>query len=246
MAGVEHNLGGRGDPRLREQAVRRAVAAADRQGLPADAIHVLLTLAQAQGESGKREVALATYADAAKRAKALGDAALLAKVRRGWGSLLADLNRREGAERQLKQAVADADRAGDAALAGRARVALGIVLQHGNKPDEAQPLLEESLKHLHPSHPDAARARAHLGALTTGGPCGCGATGDALAVALRETVRGRVPGDLLKDLDVTYEDDDFNVKVHLSRQPTQVELEQLNQVINDALTEYRDRLDGKA
>jgi hypothetical protein len=124
-------------------------------------------------------------------------------------------------------------------------VALGIFLQHGGQPDAARPLLEEALRQLDATHPDAVCARGHLGAITGGGPCGCGDTGAALAVAFREFVRGRLPGDLLKDLGVTYEDDDFNVSVHLSREPSADELEHLNRVINHALTEFRRRVAAK-
>src|SRR5436305_617848 len=82
---------------------------------------------------------------------------------------------------------------------------------------------------------DAVAARTHLGAITGGGPCGCGTSGEALAVALREYVRGRLPADLLKELDVTYAGDDFDVKVRLMRPPTGEEQQELYDVINAGL-----------
>jgi tetratricopeptide (TPR) repeat protein len=239
---LEGEQGKAGDPRLREKAVRRAVSICDRLNQPKDAIQAVLTLARAQVDGGKPEVALATFADAVKRAESAGDAAMLSQARRGWGQLLAALKRTEGAERQLKQAVADAEKSGDAMLAGRMSVALGVFLQHAGRADDAKAALEEGAGKLDPASADAATARAHLAAVTSGGPCGCGASGEALAVALREYVRGRVPADLLKELDVTYEGDDFDVKVHLGRQPSGDEQQQLYDVINSGLDEYRARI----
>jgi tetratricopeptide (TPR) repeat protein len=242
QADLEGEQGKAGDPRLRERAVRRAVSICDRLNQPKDAVQAVQTLARVQVDGGKPEVALATYADAVKRAEALGDAALLAQARRGWGQLLAALKRSEGAERQLRQAVVDADRAADASLAARMRVALGVFLQHAGKADDAKMVLEEGTGKLEPTSADAATARAHLAAISTGGPCGCGTSGEALAVALREHVRGRVPTDLLKDLDVTFAGDDFDVKVRLSRQPSGEEQQQLYDVINAGLDEYRTKI----
>jgi tetratricopeptide (TPR) repeat protein len=242
QADLETGQGKAGDARLREKAVRRAVAVCDRCDQPREAISAVLSLAQAQVDGGKPEVALAAYADAVKRAEAITDAPLLAQARRGWGRLLADLKRNEGAERQLRAAVADADRSGDAVLGGRMRVALGVFLQHAGRADDAKGMLEEGAAKLDPASADAAAARAHLAAITTGGPCGCGTSGEALAVALREYVRGRLPTDLLKELAVTYEGDDFDVKVRLSRQPSGEEQQQLYDVINAGLDEYRARI----
>jgi tetratricopeptide (TPR) repeat protein len=242
QADLEAEQGKAGDARLREKAVRRAMTVSDRLAQPREAFKSVLALAQAQVDSGKPEVALATFADAVKRAEAIGDATLLAQARRGWGRLLADLKRTEGAERQLRAAVADADRAGDASLAGRMRVALGMFLQHAGRNDDAKPVLEEGVGKLDAAHPEAAVARAHLAALAEGGPCGCGTSGEALAVALREYVRGRLPTDLLKELAVTYAGDDFDVKVRLCRPPSGEEQQQLYDVINAGLDEYRAKI----
>jgi tetratricopeptide (TPR) repeat protein len=242
QADLEGEQGKAGDARLRERAVRRAVSICDRLNQPKDAVQAVLTLARAQVDGGKPEVALATFADAVKRSEAMNDPVLLAQARRGWGQLLAALKRSDGAERQLRQAVADAERATDAGLAARMRVALGVFLQHAGKADDAKGILDEAQKTLDAASPDAATARAHLAAVANGGPCGCGTTGEALAVALREHLRGRAPEGLLKELNVTYGDDDFDVKVRLNRQPTGEEQQQLYDVINAGLDEYRGRI----
>jgi hypothetical protein len=117
-----------------------------------------------------------------------------------------------------------------------------MFLQHAGRADDAKAALEEGAGRLGPAHPDAVAARTHLGAIADGGPCGCGNSGEALAVALREYVRGRLPADLLKELAVTYAGDDFDVKVRLSRQPTGDEQQQLYDVINAGLDEYRARI----
>jgi tetratricopeptide (TPR) repeat protein len=244
QADLEAEQGKAGDARLQERAVRRAVSICDRLNQPDNAVQAVLALAQAQVQGGRPEVALATYADAVKRAESLGDAALLAQGRRGWGRLLADLKRNEGAERQLRQAVADADRSGDGALAGRMRVGLGIFLHHAGRADDAKAVLGEGVAKLDPASGDAATARAHLTAIADGGPCGCGSSGEALAVALREYVRGRLPTDLLRELNVTYVGDDFDVKVRLTRQPTSDEQQQLYDVINAGLDEFRAKIEA--
>jgi tetratricopeptide (TPR) repeat protein len=242
QADLEAGQGKAGDVRLREKAVRRAVAICDRLKQPKDAIQAVLALARTQVDGSKPEVALATFADAVKRAEAAGDPALLAQARRGWGQLLAALKRTEGAEKQLRQAVADAEKGDDAVLPARIRVALGVFLQHAGRGEDAKAVLQESLAKLDSAGGDAATARAHLTAITSGGPCGCGSSGDALAVALREYVRGRVATDLLKELEVTFDGEDFDVKVHLGRPPSGEEQQQLYDVINAGLDEYRARL----
>jgi hypothetical protein len=68
--------------------------------------------------------------------------------------------------------------------------------------------------------------------------------GAALAAEFEQFVRARVPADLLTELAVTYEDDDFTVRVHLSREPTAAEAGQLNGVIAQALEEFRSRAAG--
>ena len=75
QADLEAEQGKAGDARLRERAVRRAVSICDRLNQPKEAVRSVLTLAQTQVDGGKPEVALATYADAVKRAEAMGDAA---------------------------------------------------------------------------------------------------------------------------------------------------------------------------
>jgi tetratricopeptide (TPR) repeat protein len=242
QADLEAEQGKAGDARLREKAVRRMASVCDRLNQPRDAVKAVLALAQAQVDGGKPEVALATYADAVKRAEGMNDPALLAQARQGWGRLLADLKRTEGAERQLRQSVADADKAGEATLAARMRVGLGMFLQHAGRNDDARSVLEEGAGKLNPAHPDAVAARTHLGAIADGGPCGCGTSGEALAVALREYVRGRLPTDLLRELTVTYAGDDFDVKVRLVRPPSGEEQQQLYDVINAGLDEYRARI----
>ena len=148
QADLEGEQGKAGDARLRERAVRRAVSICDRLNQPKDAIQAVLTLARVQVDGGKPEVALATYADAVKRADGQGDAARLAQARRDWGQLLAALKRAEGAERQLRQAVADAERSGDAILVGRIKVTLGVFLQHAGRADDAKSVLEDSIGKL--------------------------------------------------------------------------------------------------
>lgn len=246
QASVEEALGKQGDARLRERAIRRTISLCDRLGQAREAVQAVANLARMQVESGKPEVALATHAEAVKRAEALSDSALLAQSRRNWGRLLADLKRNEGAEKQLKQAMADAEKSGDASLVGQMQVALGMFFQHAGRRDEAQLHLEEGRGKLDPSHSDSILARTHLAALAEGGSCGCGNSGDALAAALREYVRGQLPADLLKELTVTYVDDDFDVKVRLSRQPSGEEQQKLYDVINAGIDEYRARLDAAA
>ena len=120
--------------------------------------------------------------------------------------------------------------------------ALGIFLQHGGRPDEAKGLLESAVKTLEPSNPDAVCARGHLGALKSGAPCGCGDSAGAFTEALEEFVLSRLPKDLLETFKANWTGEDFRFEVHLRRQPSNEELEHLNRVVENAVREFKQRI----
>jgi hypothetical protein len=91
-------------------------------------------------------------------------------------------------------------------------------------------------------HPDAIIGRSHLGAVLDGRTCGCGDMAGTIADAFREFVITRLPADLLDRLDVAIVDGDFKIDVGLRREPTESELERLNDVFQTAHAEFRRRL----
>lgn len=127
-------------------------------------------------------------------------------------------------------------------MLGRAQVALGLFLQHQERLAEARDTVEAGLATLDAAHPDAVVGRSHLGAIIAGRACGCGDLQGAIAGAFREFVLSRLPHDLLARLEVTIEDNNFNVKVELRRAPAEDELERLNRVVQGATAEFRHRL----
>ena len=65
-----------------------------------------------------------------------------------------------------------------------------------------------------------------------------------MADAFRQFVLTRLPQGLLEKLDVELKDNNFQIGVHLSREPRSGELDQLNRVMNHALEEFKRRVSG--
>ncbi|MFI6266679.1 hypothetical protein [Micromonospora sp. NPDC051006] len=125
---------------------------------------------------------------------------------------------------------------------GRAGIALGLFPEHEGRLSEARTVLEEGLTVMDPVHPDAIIGRSHLGAVLDGRTCGCGDMPGTIADAFREFVITRLPADLLDRLDVAMVDGDFQIEVGLRREPTESELERLNDVFQTAHAEFRRRI----
>ncbi|MCF6475181.1 tetratricopeptide repeat protein [Nonomuraea sp. MG754425] len=243
LANTSHDAG---DQTGRVEAIRKVLASYDRQGRAQDALMATLGLARAQDDAGDTEGSLRTYAQALTRADALGRHDLRAQVLRNWGLALSAAGQAAQAEHRLREAVTEAGLGGDAELLGRARVALGLLLQHEERLTEAREMVEAGLSTLDVAHPDAIQGRGHLGAIAEGHSCGCGDVRGALAAAFREFVIGRLPRDLLAELDVTLDDDDFQIRVQLGREPSEEELEHLNRIVQSATAEFRGRLSAGA
>lgn len=242
VSNVERMLAHDGDQNARAAAIRRAVEIYEGTGRERDAVVGTLGLAVALSDAKRPDDALAAYGEASHRAERIGDAALVAQVQRNHGLLLAELKRPADAEPLLRSAADAARRSGDAEMLGRSLVALGIFLQHAGRLDEAKPPLDEALGMMDPAHPDAITARGHRGAIESGAACGCGDTGAAMAEAFRQFVLGRLPPDLLERLDVELKEGDFQIGVHVSREPTPQEMEQMKRVFDHALAEFRRRV----
>jgi tetratricopeptide (TPR) repeat protein len=231
-----------GDQAGRVDAIERVLASYDRQGRQEEALMAALGLAMAQDEAGDAEAALRTYASAHARAERIGRPELRSQVLRNWGLALKEAGQVGPAEQRLTEAVSQARRGTDHDTVGRACIALGLFLQHEARLSEARTVLEEGLTVMDPLHPDAIIGRSHLGAVLDGRTCGCGDMAGTIADAFREFVITRLPADLLDRLDVAIVDGDFKIDVGLRREPTESELERLNDVFQTAHAEFRRRL----
>jgi tetratricopeptide (TPR) repeat protein len=231
-----------GDEAGRVEAIQKVLASYDRQGRDEDALMATLGLAMAQEDAGDTAGALHTYVQARTRADGIGRHELRAQVLRNWGLALSAAGRPAEAEERLREAVAEADLGNDHEMLGRSRIALGLFLQHAERLAEARQMVEAGLPMLDVAHSDAITGRSHLAAIMAGRSCGCGDVQGALAEAFREFVIGRLPRDLLAELDVTIENNDFAIRVELSREPTETEVEHMNQLIQSASAEFRGRL----
>jgi tetratricopeptide (TPR) repeat protein len=226
----------------RVDSIERVLASYDRQGRPEDALMAALGLAIAQHDAGDAEAALRTYALANARAEHIGRPELRSQVLRNWGLALKEAGQVGVAEQRLIEAVAQARRGADHDTVGRACIALGLLLQHEARLSEASTILEEGLAVMDPVHQDAIIGRSHLGAVLDGRSCGCGNLADTMADAFRQFVNTRLPADLLDRLEVAIVDGDFKIEVGLRREPTEPELERLNDVFQTAHAEFRRRL----
>jgi tetratricopeptide (TPR) repeat protein len=231
-----------GDQAGRVDSIKRVLASYDHQGRHEDALMAALGLAMAQQEAGDVEAALRTYASAHARAERIGRPELRSQVLRNWGLALKEAGQVGLAEQRLTEAVTQARRGADHDTVGRACIALGLLLQHEARLSEARAILEEGLAVMDPVHQDAIIGRSHLGAVLDGRSCGCGNMADTIADAFREFVNTGLPADLLDRLDVAIVAGDFKIEVGLRREPTESEVERLNDVFRTAHAEFRRRL----
>ncbi|WP_430786302.1 tetratricopeptide repeat protein [Actinoplanes sp. G11-F43] len=230
------------DEQTRISAIQRLLASYERQDLPEQALMAEQGLALAYGHAGDAEAGVRSYESAYHRAERLGSPEIVSQVLRNWGLALRDAGQETLAEQRLTEALTQARRGTDPDMVGRAGVALGLFLQHADRLPEARGALEEALTVMDPVHPDAIVGRSHLGAVHEGRTCGCGDMPSTIADAFRDFVLTRLPTDLLAHLDVAVVDNDFKIDVHLKREPTEQELERLNQVFQTAQAEFRHRL----
>jgi tetratricopeptide (TPR) repeat protein len=242
VANHEADQGERGDHDVRLGAIRRSLASLERQGRTAESLHALQGLALALNMAGRHDDALAAYREALERALRAGDRAVVSQVRRNYGLYLADLKRPEEAEQQLRAAVDDGEAAEDLERWGRAEASLGIFLMHQGRAAEVPRLLEAALRRLDAAHPDAVCARLHLNAHDAGQPCSCGDTREALAEQLRLYILSQLPKGFLEKLELTIEDDDVKVGVHLARQPTPDEVQRLQILVNQAIHTFKKQI----
>jgi tetratricopeptide (TPR) repeat protein len=227
--------------------IRRILALHDQHDRAEEAFGAAQGLAMALSQRGDVAGAEAAYRDAEARALRLGSGSALSQARRNHGLFLAEVGRRPEAEAALRLAVADADRAGGGEMAGRARIALALFLQHGGVLAEARPLLEQGLAALDPAHPDALCGLSHLGALKSGGGCGCGDMESAMTTAFEAFVRERLPdSEFVEHLGLTMGEKGLNVEVRLRRAASEDELRELQRVIDHALHEFRRRATARS
>lgn len=168
-----------GDTRMREECLRRLLAAHDAQRQEEAALQSCLGLALALSEADKPQAAEETYLDALTRADRLQSPAARAQVLRNIGLFLGDQGRYVEAEAHLRAAVAEAESSADQEMLSRTEVALGIFLQHGGRFNVARHFLTQALGRLPPDHMDALCGRAHLNALQAGKICECEEIGSA-------------------------------------------------------------------
>lgn len=242
-ANLERDLGPRGDAVARIGAISCIIDSLESLDLASEVISAMQGLALAQSDYGRHDEALATYREAERRARQLGEPTIIAQVLRNFGLYLADRHLRDEAERLLFEAVEQARQSDHRDILGRSLVALGIFLQHGNRRDEAAPLLRQGLELLTPTDPDAMTARSHLSAVESGSSCGCGDPHHALVESLRALVLPHLPDGLVDELDFAPDENGLlQPNVRLTREPSEAEMEQLQRVISDAVEEFRRQL----
>ncbi|GAA2635169.1 hypothetical protein GCM10010436_49720 [Paractinoplanes durhamensis] len=223
--------GERDDHNGRVAALRRVLAAYDRQDRAEEALSAAISIAEALGEAGETDKSLARYADAAARAERIGRAGLVSQALFDWGLALQAAGRPEPAAQRLGEAVAAARDSDDPAAIGHIAAAYGICLQHLGRPAEARGVLEESLTALDPTDDAAHAARGHLVALLDGQECDCARLRAVAEQTYREFVVSRLPADLLARFDVRIVGSNFMLDVDFRRDPTEAEAEQFDEVV---------------
>ncbi|HEX5204860.1 MAG TPA: tetratricopeptide repeat protein, partial [Actinoplanes sp.] len=230
--------GEHGDHVGRVAALRRVLAAYDRQELAEEALSAATDLAQALNDAGETDKSLDTYEDAAARAERIGRPGRISQALFDWGLALQDAGRAEPAAERFGEALAAARRGDDRVLLGHVGAAYGICLQHLGRPAEARAALEESLAVMDPRDDAAHAARGHLVALLDGEECDCARMRAALEEAYRDFVVSRAPDGLLARLDVRVVGNNFMVDVEFQHQPAEDEVDRLNEILRAGHAEF--------
>ncbi|WP_433303617.1 tetratricopeptide repeat protein [Actinoplanes sp. CA-030573] len=231
FAALSAQAGEHGDHVGRIAALRRVLAAYDRQERAEEALPAATALAAALSEAGETETSLRAYEDAAARARRIGRADLVSQALFDWGLALQDAGQPEPAAERLGEALAAARDGGDPVRRGHIAAAHGVGLLHLGRPAEARTALEESISVLDPRDEAAHAARGHLTAILDGRECDCAALRAEVERAYRDFVVARVPDDLLTRFDVRIVGNSFMVDVEFRRQPADDEVERLNEVV---------------
>ncbi|WP_433379282.1 tetratricopeptide repeat protein [Actinoplanes sp. CA-142083] len=235
---LSQQAGERGDHNGRVAALRRVLAAYDRQDLAEEAVSAATDLARALSAAGETDKSLDTYEDAAARAERIGRAEGISQALFDWGLALQDAGRAEPAAERFGAALAAARRGDDRVLLGHVGAAYGICLQHLGRLAEARAALEECLTVMDPRDEAASAARGHLVALLDGEDCDCARARAALEEAYRDFVVSRTPDGLLARFDVRVVANNFMVDVEFQRQPAEDEVDRLNQVLQAGHAEF--------
>jgi tetratricopeptide (TPR) repeat protein len=230
--------GDRGDQDARTAALRRVLAAYDRQDLVEEGLTAALHLAEALNDAGDTDKALLAYEDAAARAERLGHPARISRTRFDWGLALQEAGQPEPAAARLGEALAAARKAGDPDLLGHAAAAYGICVQHLDRPAEARAALEEGMSVMDPRGEAALAARGHLVALLDGRSCGCDDQRAAIEQEYREFVVSQMPAGLLNRFDVRIVRNKFMVDVEFHHQPTDDQVQHLNDLVQAGHTRF--------
>ena len=218
----------------------RLIAAARKSGNRVALIEVLQNKAIALAESKGPAAELEAYQAALAEATALGDLRVLSTVHRNLGICLREQNKPDEAEKHFAAAVELARKAGAIEHLGAALAAHGIFVQHHGDLARARPMLAEAVRVIPPTHPDYLFAANHLNALDKDASCGCGQMDEAIAQAVKQMVRARLPADLLEDVQLTVKPGAKpNVQVRLKRQASAAELETVQTVVNQAVVELQ-------
>ena len=228
----------RGDHVGRTAALRRVLAAHDRQNRAEEGLSAALGLAGALSDAGETENCLLAYADAAARAERIGRADRISRTLFDWGLALQGAGQPEPAAARLGEAVAAARGIDDAAFLGTAAAAYGIGLQHLGRPIEARGALEEALSVMDPRGDAGLAVRGHLVALLDGQDCGCAGLRAAVEQAYREFVVSRVPAGLLDRFDVRIVGNSFVVDVAFQREPAEDEARQVEEIVRAGHAEF--------
>ena len=228
----------RGDHAGRTAALRRVLAAHDRQNRAEEGLSAAIDLAEALSAAGETEKSLLTYQDAAARAERTGRADRISQALFDWGLALQEAGRPEPAAQRLGAAAAAARRGDDPESLGQIAAAYGICLQHLGRSAEAREALEEGMSVMDPRGEASHAARDHLVALLDGRECDCARLRAELEGAYREFVVSRVPDGLLTRFDVRIVGNSFTVDVEFQREPAEDELQRFNEVVRAGHAEF--------
>jgi tetratricopeptide (TPR) repeat protein len=230
-----------GDHYARVEAAQRSLELGQEMKEAAVVINCVEGLAMALEDAGKSDEAKQAYESAlseAESAETEEAPELVANVLRNYGLWHSEKEDFERAGDLLKRSVLSAAKAESPDMHGRCLAAYGIFLQHQERPKVALEVLEEAIVKLPVAHADRFCAMSHLFALQQGHPCPCNSdtAQEAASAIVEEIVRRSAPPGLLESIKIGGPE---GVQVHLAREPSGDEMEQLSQIVELAMAQLR-------
>jgi len=242
LANLESRLG---DGPARVRAIVRAEQCYRARNEAGYAIQALQGKGLALAEMGDTAGAEVAYRAALAEAEESASGFLISQIERNLGQFRAELGDLPEAEHRLRRALKVATDNAHPELTGKAATALGMFLCHDSRGVEATSHLLMAIRVLEEGEPHRVAAEEHLACLKTGAVCACLNPERQACEMYRRLLRLALPGELVRDLQVTLVEGQMETRLDLVRELTAAEEEWVGELQGATLERLRATLPSR-